>query len=195
MKVLSAIVARPTTSCIEFWTKMNYHKLYIDHPDWRYVFSLFPHSSLSLPSIPFTFSDFLSCRTSVADHLSDIVAAVWPPVFISFFHDNPSVLGVVHEHIQACWRNYRSNEKYVSLSFSFSFSFNPFLSCRRTYVRVSKTQKQGGAVEEGKEPPAKACRTGLAPLDVLGDDGPVVLPPPAPVPNPAPAPAAYPGLM
>eukprot|EP00727_Mastigamoeba_balamuthi_P001631 m51a1_g11465 hypothetical protein (130) ;mRNA; r:14993-17013 len=34
---LSAIMARPTVSQIEQWTKVNYHSLFMEHPEWRFV--------------------------------------------------------------------------------------------------------------------------------------------------------------
>eukprot|EP00727_Mastigamoeba_balamuthi_P000915 m51a1_g10820 hypothetical protein (68) ;mRNA; r:4280-4552 len=33
---LSMIMARPIVSQIEQWTKVNYHPLFMKHPEWRY---------------------------------------------------------------------------------------------------------------------------------------------------------------
>eukprot|EP00727_Mastigamoeba_balamuthi_P002734 m51a1_g12458 hypothetical protein (78) ;mRNA; r:1921-2386 len=48
--------------------------------------------------------------SNVYMHFDNIIQAVWPPEFVTFFTENPMVLKVVCEHIQAIWQNQRSNE-------------------------------------------------------------------------------------
>eukprot|EP00727_Mastigamoeba_balamuthi_P012297 m51a1_g7690 hypothetical protein (304) ;mRNA; f:50089-51271 len=80
---LSAIMARPIVAQIEQWTKANYAPLFKDHPEWK---------------------------TNAHMHFDEIIQAVWPPEFVTFFAENPTVRKGVCEHIQAVWRNQRSNE-------------------------------------------------------------------------------------
>eukprot|EP00727_Mastigamoeba_balamuthi_P011671 m51a1_g7126 putative probable rna-binding protein eif1ad (198) ;mRNA; r:173033-183274 len=48
--------------------------------------------------------------TNAHMHFDEIIQAVWPPEFVTFFAENPTVRKGVCEHIQAVWRNQHSNE-------------------------------------------------------------------------------------
>eukprot|EP00727_Mastigamoeba_balamuthi_P006547 m51a1_g2512 putative transmembrane protein c2orf18 homolog (422) ;mRNA; r:167263-170210 len=49
-------------------------------------------------------------ETNAHMHFDEIIQAVWPPEFVTFFAENPTVCKKVCEHIQAVWQNQHSNE-------------------------------------------------------------------------------------